>query len=182
MSGYTKLFNHILESTVWGLSKEARLLWITILVKKDRRQIVVSSIPGLAHAARLTVPETEAALRELMAPDEYSQNKEFDGRRIIKVEDGWFVVSGAKYRDLLSVEERRAYNAQKQAEYRTAMKAKGIKPKGKKKPSPPTPIDDTGTDTFGEAQAKKPEYQTPPVPPESEPPLPEPPGDLPGEF
>lgn len=122
MAGYTKLFSSLLDSTVWALSKEARILWITMLVKKNRAQIVEASIPGLAHAARLTVPETERALDELEKPDKYSQTKEHGGRRILKVDNGWFVVSGAKYRDMLSLEERREYQRQWQSEYRKRKK------------------------------------------------------------
>jgi|HubBroStandDraft_6_1064221.scaffolds.fasta_scaffold148059_2 hypothetical protein len=109
MSGYTKLFSSILDSTVWSLSKEARLLWITMLVKKNRAQVVEAAIPGLANAARLTVPETESALKELLAPDSYSRTKEHDGRRIEEVPGGWLVLNGAKYRDMMSKEERKEY-------------------------------------------------------------------------
>lgn len=118
MSGYTKIFSTILDSTVWELSKEARLLWITMLVKKDRNQVVISSIGGLAREAVLTREEVERALEELSRPDPESRSKEFEGRRIVPVEGGWFVVNGAKYRDMLSKEERREYKRAWQAEYR----------------------------------------------------------------
>lgn len=118
MSGYTKIFATLLDSTVWGLSKEARLLWITMLVKKNREQVVEASIPGLANAARLTIDETERSLKELMAPDRYSRTKDHDGRRIEEVDGGWLILNGAKYREMLSLEERRAYKAKKQREYR----------------------------------------------------------------
>lgn len=129
-TGYTKLFSTILDSTVWGLSKESRLLWITMLVKKNRDQIVRASVPGLARAAILTVPETEAALEDLKKPDPYSQSKEHEGRRILDVDGGWFVVNGEKYRNMLSEEERKEYKRQKQAQYRAAAKEKaaGKKP------------------------------------------------------
>lgn len=118
MSGYTKVFATILDSTVWGLSKEARLLWITMLVKKNREQIVEASVPGLANAARLTLDETERSLVELAAPDKYSRTKEHDGRRIREVPGGWLILNGEKYRDMLSLEERREYKRKKQQEYR----------------------------------------------------------------
>lgn len=124
MSGYTKLFTTLLDSTVWALSKEARLLWITMLLKKNRDQIVECSIPGLAHAARLSVEETEVALEELGRPDPYSQTKVKDGRRIEKIDRGWLVINGELYRNLLSAEERLEYKRRKQKEYR----AKKTKP------------------------------------------------------
>jgi len=124
-AGYTKIFTGMLDSTVWQLSKEARLLWITLLLKKDRKQMIRAPIPGLAHAARLTIDETEAALKELSSPDKYSQSREHEGRRILRMEDGWWVVNGEKYRDLLTPEDRRAYKAQKQREYRAKKKSGG---------------------------------------------------------
>lgn len=75
-------------------------------------------MPGLANAARLTVNETQEALKELTAPDPWSRTKEMDGRRLVEVEGGWLVVNGAKYRDMLSKEDRREYKRAWQAEYR----------------------------------------------------------------
>jgi hypothetical protein len=124
MSGYTKLFASILDSTIWSLSKESRLLWITMLVKKNRNQIVEASVPGLANAARLTLEETEESLRELSSPDKYSRTKEYEGRRIQEVSGGWLVLNGEKYRDMLSLEERREYKRKKQQEYRDKQAAK----------------------------------------------------------
>lgn len=124
MSGYTKVFSSILDSTVWGLSKEARLLWITMLVKKNRQQIVEAAVPGLANAARLSLEETEKSLAELSAPDRYSRTKEHDGRRIQEVPGGWLILNGEKYRDMLSLEERREYKRKKQKEYRDKTAAK----------------------------------------------------------
>lgn len=128
MKGYTKLFASILDSSVWSLSKEARLLWITMLVKKDRDQVVRAAVPGLAHAARITLQEAEAGLKELMKPDPYSRSKDFDGRRLEEVSGGWLVLNGEKYRDMLSQEERREYQRVKQAQYR-AEKRGGLKAK-----------------------------------------------------
>lgn len=124
MNGYTKIFANILDSTVWGLSKEARLLWITMLVKKDKNQIVRCSVPGLAHAARLSVNEVQTSLEELLAPDPFSQSKEQEGKRIVAVDGGWFIINGAKYRDMLSKAERREYQARWQADYRKRGKSK----------------------------------------------------------
>lgn len=126
MPGYTKLFSDMLDSTVWQLSKEARILWITMLLKKDRKQLVKAAIPGLAHAARLTLKETEEALKELEKPDKYSQSQEHQGRRILKTDQGWFVVNGAKYRDMLSHESRLEYQRIKQAEYRRKKRGKKL--------------------------------------------------------
>jgi len=59
-------------------------------------------MPGLANAARVTVEECEKAVAILEAPDKYSRTREFEGRRIAKVPDGWFVLNHEKFRDKLS--------------------------------------------------------------------------------
>jgi len=123
MSGYTKVFTTLLDSTVWQLSKEARILWITMLLKKDGQQMVRAAVPGLAHAARLTIQETDVALKELQKPDRYSQSQEHEGRRVIARDGGWFIVNGAKYRDMLSAESRREYKRRWQAEQRAKKEA-----------------------------------------------------------
>ena len=122
MAGYTKIFDTMLDSSVWQLSKEARLLWVTMLLKKDRNQMVVASIPGLAHAARLEREEVERALKELEEPDPYSQSKDEGGRRIVWKDDGWWIVNGAKYREKLADRERLDYKASWQAGYRKRRK------------------------------------------------------------
>lgn len=118
MSGYTKLFGSILDSTVWQESKECRLVWITMLAMKSRQQVVEASVPGLAKRAGVTVEECEAALLRLLAPDVYSRTKEHEGRRVGVVDGGWKILNGEKYREKLSAEDRRAYKAAKAREYR----------------------------------------------------------------
>ena len=48
MSGYTKLFNSILASTVWSEPNETRIVWITLLAMADKNGIIEGSVPGLA--------------------------------------------------------------------------------------------------------------------------------------
>lgn len=122
MSGYTKLFTTILDSTIWQESKETRLVWITMLAMKDKQQIVQASVPGLAKRAGVEVTECEVALARLKAPDPYSRTKAHEGRRVEEVEGGWLILNGAKYRELMSREDRREYQRVKQAEYRRRKK------------------------------------------------------------
>jgi len=122
MAGYTKLFQTILASTIWGAAKETKIVWITMLAMADKHGCVHSSIPGLATMARLTIPETETALAELSSPDPYSRTKDFDGRRIETIDGGWFVLNHPKYRDMMTTDDRREYNRIKQQEYRARQK------------------------------------------------------------
>lgn len=118
MSGYTKLFSNILDSTIWGESKETRLVWITMLAMKNGDQVVEASIPGLARRAGVSSDECEQSLKRLLAPDPYSRTKEHEGRRIKAVDGGWLILNGAAYRNRMSKDERREYKRIKAAEYR----------------------------------------------------------------
>ena len=118
MSGYTKLFNSILASTVWSEPNEVRIVWITMLAMATKDGKVEGSVPGLAVFARLPIEDTRRALDRLSAPDEESRSKELDGRRIQAIDGGWQLVNHFKYRQQLSADERREYLRIKQAEHR----------------------------------------------------------------
>jgi hypothetical protein len=118
MSGYTKLFNSILASTVWREPMEVRIVWITLLAMADKDGIAEGSVPGLADFARIPVKATREALARLSAPDPDSRSQEHDGRRIQAVDGGWQLLNHAKYRAKMGADERREYNRLKQAQYR----------------------------------------------------------------
>ena len=121
---FTKLFSEILDSTIWQETNETRLVWITMLAMADKYGDVLSSIPGLADRAKVSLKDCEAALKCLMSPDPYSRTKDHEGRRIEEVDGGWNLLNHGKYRRKMNEEERREYNRVKQAEYR-ARKKKG---------------------------------------------------------
>lgn len=123
MAGYTKLFNSILASTIWRADDKTRLVWITLLAMADRHGVAEGSIPGLADFARVSIPDCEAALARLSAPDSYSRSQVQDGRRIEAVDGGWRLVNHAKYRQKLGADERREYLRVKQAEFRKRRKS-----------------------------------------------------------
>lgn len=115
---YTKLFHTILDSSVWMEDAPTRIVWVTMMAMADKGGMVMASLPGLAHRARVSVEECKGALEKFMRPDPHSRTVEFEGRRIEQVDGGWRLLNHGKYRALMSAEDRRAYNRQKQAEYR----------------------------------------------------------------
>ena len=121
MSGYTKLFNSILASTVWREPMEVRIVWITLLAMADKDGIAEGSVPGLADFARIPVEATRKALERLSSPDPDSRSQEHDGRRIQAVDGGWQLLNHAKYRAKMGADERREYNRLKQAQYRAGL-------------------------------------------------------------
>src|SRR3990167_10772082 len=125
MTGYTKLFNSILASTIWRAPDKTRIVWITMLAMANKDGVVEVSIPGLADFARVSLKDCEAALDDLSSPEPYSRSSENDGRRIAVIEGvGWQLLNHGKYRAKMSDDERREYNRMKQAEWRAAQKNK----------------------------------------------------------
>jgi len=120
--GFTKVFESLLDSTVWQESKETRLVWITMLLMKNRLHVVEASVPGLAKRAGVTIEECEVALERFRAPDPYSRTKEHDGRRIEDVDGGWKVLNGEAYKQRMGPEQRREYQAAWMKEYRKRRK------------------------------------------------------------
>lgn len=107
MSGFTKLFGAIVYSTIWREDKHTKIVWITMLALADRRGRVMSSVPGLADASRVSIQECEEALAILKAPDPYSRTPEYEGRRIETCDGGWLLLNYQKYRELREEDERR---------------------------------------------------------------------------
>lgn len=123
MTGFTKLFSSIVNSTIWDEDAATRLVWITLLCLSDANGNVEGSIPGLAHQARVSLDETRKALKKLMAPDPDSRSKEHDGRRIEEIDGGWLILNYTKYRKKLSADARREYQAKWIADKRAEAKA-----------------------------------------------------------
>jgi hypothetical protein len=107
MNGFTKLFNQILDSTIWREDDRTRILWITMLAMADRDGIVRSSVPGLADRARISIEDCEAGLERFQQADKYSTSQDDEGRRIRLVDGGWLLINHSKYRVLMSAEDQR---------------------------------------------------------------------------
>ena len=78
-----------------------------MLALADRDGIVHCTIPGLADRARISLEQCEYALARFQQPDRYSWSKEAEGRRIKVVDEGWYIINHAKFRELMSIEETR---------------------------------------------------------------------------
>ena len=107
MAGFTKLFADIVHSTVWREDVHTKIVWITMLAMSDRHGQVMSSLPGLADSAKVTLNQCIHALSILSAPDQYSRTKEYEGRRISDIDGGWLLLNYEKYRARKDDEEQR---------------------------------------------------------------------------
>lgn len=124
MTGYTKLFNSIITSTIWCEDNTTRIVWITMLALKNQDHVVEGSVPGLAAMARVTVDDCARALNILKSPDLHSRTKEFEGRRIEECDGGWRLLNGEQYRQKMNMDDRREYFRVKQQERRARQAVK----------------------------------------------------------
>lgn len=118
MAGYTKLFQKILDSTIWMEDDKTRIVWIAMLAMANQDGIVEAPLPGLAHRARVDVESCRVAIAKFLSPEDDSNTKEFGGRRIEVVDGGWKLLNHKKYREMLSLEHRREYKRVKAQQYR----------------------------------------------------------------
>lgn len=116
--GFVKIYESILQSTIWLESPEIKVVWFTMLALKDQEGIVHASIPGLAKTAGVSVEDCETALKKFLSPDPYSRTKDFEGRRIQERDGGWFLINHAKYRDQRT--KKQIDDAERQARHRSS--------------------------------------------------------------
>jgi hypothetical protein len=93
-----------------------------MLAMADRRGHVEASIPGLADASRVTLPECEEALAHLSAPDAYSRSTAHDGRRIAAIDGGWTILNYSEYRERVGVDQKRENTAERTRRWRERKK------------------------------------------------------------
>ena len=90
-----------------------------MLAKKDADNVVRGNAFNIGSWAKKSEKETLEALKVLSSPDKKRLEPQlFDGKRIEKVGDGWLILNGKYYQDLMRSINRREYKTNKQREYR----------------------------------------------------------------
>lgn len=117
---YGKIFSSMYEGSMIGAGATVFALMGYVISRQQPPDFNVELNAKLISAI-LGEPEGEVikAIEYLCAPDPISRSEKEDGRRLIKV--GAFtyhVVNGEDYHAIRNYEERKAYNRDKQAEYR----------------------------------------------------------------
>jgi len=156
MPGFTKLFSTIISSTVWQENHTTRIVWVTLLALADRDGTICSSLPGLARFAGVSLEEAQSALGKFLGPDIYSRTPDREGRRIETIDGGWRLLNYAKYRRLMSVDEKREKAAVRQARKRerdVALQSVTV--------TPVTPVTQSNDIAEAEAEAEKEKTNTP---------------------
>jgi hypothetical protein len=128
MASFIKLYDSILESTVWvGQKPHVKLAWITILAKTNRLGQVTTPVPVLAALAGVSLEEFQEALGIFLNPDQFSRSPEHDGRRLAPIQgkhvSGFQVLNYEHYRDSKPLETRKEQNREAQRRHRERARA-----------------------------------------------------------
>lgn len=123
MNTWAPLWSFSPESSLWDEPDYVFKVFITMMAVKDADHVVRFTAYQLARKARKTEEEVMKALKVLSGPDRRRmEHQEFEGRRVQKVEEGWLILNGEKYRAMVSLEMRRARNRRGQAAHRERQK------------------------------------------------------------
>lgn len=127
MNTWAPLWNGIVYSSLWKESDTVRILFITMMALKDSDDIVRYTAYQIGQLANKDEVEVLEALKVLCSPDtKRKEHQEHAGRRIKAVEEGWLVLNGNKYRDMVRLEMKRAKNRRAQAAWRNRQRAKEL--------------------------------------------------------
>lgn len=121
MNTWTPLWSQVVDSSLWEEKPSVRVLFMTMLALKDADHIVRYDAFKLHKKAHLSAVDTLEALKVLSSPDERRQEfpQEHDGRRIQECEQGWLILNGEKYREMIQKMKVREYKTQWQREKRS---------------------------------------------------------------
>lgn len=101
-NGFVKIYgDRLLNSTLWEEAPEVRLVFISMLAIADRAGFVdcPAGVPTLARRINLPTDYIERALAILEAPDPRSRSKSEEGRRLLRKDGGWLVVTYMDHRE-----------------------------------------------------------------------------------
>jgi hypothetical protein len=127
MRSWTPLWSLIVDSSIWEEPDHVRIVWVTMLALKDSDDVCRGTAFQLARRAHKTEREVLDALRVLSSPDTIREEpQEHGGRRIQAVEDGWLILNGAKYREMMQKEMEKARWRRAQAKQRLKQKGQPL--------------------------------------------------------
>lgn len=97
--GFTKLDEKILQSSVMAEPSTTFKVWIALLASCREDGISPVSSIYLASVCHLPASAIDKAIMTLESPDLRSRSTNDDGRRIRRVDGGYYVINYLKYRD-----------------------------------------------------------------------------------
>jgi hypothetical protein len=95
-------------------------MWITFLALKHIKTGVVDKNPtGIARLCNLPLEKVMKAISKFESPDPNSSSTEHEGRRLLKLETGgWLVINHERYMSLGWSDDKKAYERDRKAAYR----------------------------------------------------------------
>lgn len=124
MNRWTPLWNMIVDSSVWEEDDATCKVFVTLLALKDPDHVVRLTAYQIGKKANKPEAEVLKALKILSSPDRRRiEPQEHEGRRIERVEDGWLVLAGQKYQEMVQEMIRQRQQAQWQREQRMIERA-----------------------------------------------------------
>lgn len=122
--GYVKLFQSILNSSLMHLDSDTFKVFIVLLAMADADGIVRASVLAVSDRSKVDLRATERALNVFQEPDPYSTNPANEGRRLMRVKEGWLILNHQEYRERKPRSQQLA-NA-RVAKYREKKKAEQV--------------------------------------------------------
>ena len=116
---YNKLFESILDSSIWLEDNPTRIVWFTFLAAMDEDGFArFATLKNLALRAHVSDKEASSAVLTLESPDPGSSDPDNEGRRVERVPGGWVVLNAPKYKEMVSRVISREKTRQRVANFR----------------------------------------------------------------
>ena len=123
MNTWAPLFSKIVDSSLWLEPDWVIKIFITMVVKKDADHIVRANAFMISQWAKKTEQEVLDAFKILSSPDtKRLEPQPHEGRRIERCEEGWLILNGELYRDLMVQANERARKRRWAAEKRAQLR------------------------------------------------------------
>jgi hypothetical protein len=128
---WAPIWSQIVDSSLWQENGDVVKVFMTMLATKDADHVCRLDAYRIHQKCNLDELYVLDILKVLASPDSKRKvPQEFGGRRIKAVEDGWLILNGEKYRQMVKDEMRKARlrRAQKAYREREAAKKNGGQP------------------------------------------------------
>lgn len=123
MNTWAPIWSGIVDSSLWEESGDVVKVFMTLLATKDSDHVSRLDAYKIGRKCSLDELVVLDVLKLLASPDKRRKgHQEFEGRRIKAVEDGWLVLNGQKYRDMVAAERIKARNRKSQEAWRQRQK------------------------------------------------------------
>lgn len=123
MNTWSPIWSGIVDSTLWAEDGNVVKVFMTMLATKDSDHVCRLDAYRMGRKCNIDELEVLEILKLLASPDKRRKShQEFDGRRIRSVPDGWLILNGEKYREMVQKEMKQARWRRAQAKRRQGLR------------------------------------------------------------